>query len=358
MADTFSLITNAGCAPLKQDAENVQERKRAYATHLSRLRAKHQTLLFLLVITGCVCVSCPASIKGQSSAASLVVRRYVSAVQSGDRKTIVNLSYEAQQQISSIKTNNPQALWAKVLKEYYDAQSAAPLDQWADMVALFIPQGAEWRITEARVNHDNERNTVKVYASVSYHSLADSPLVGTAYLKSAILQFDVSSAPLLIVNVVRLTEGDSQWGHIPLMILNARWFAEGLSGSHMHLFAIGGKTPYHWSVQCGSLDLAQDFSGVDGFGIPLNQSNQELIIDSGGHLANLQYPLPCTASIKDADGNTDTVAFSVPKLLTGLVNNYCWARAPWSHRGQGLPYLPIGSCIGKVADFELSKNNQ
>jgi hypothetical protein len=297
-------------------------------------------------------------LKGQSPTASTIVKRYISAVQSGDRKTIADLSFETQQQVSSIKANNPQILWAKVLKEFYAAQSAASPDPSAEAVEQFLPSAAQWRITEARVDKSDGQNKIRVYVSANYPTLEDSPFIGITYLKKSVLQFNLSSNPSLVLNVVRLTEGDLKWDKVRLMIQNARWFADGISGTHLHLFAIGGKTPFKWSAQCGSSDLFQDFSGVDGFGMTLNPSNQELIIDSGRHLADYQYPLPCSATVKDADGSMDSVKFSIPNLMTGLVSNYCWARAPWSHRGQGLPYLPIGECIGQVIDFKLSKNNQ
>jgi len=315
-------------------------------------------ILFLTpIILGFFPFLVPVCVKGQSSAASATVKRYINAVQNGDRKVIIDLSSREQESVSSIKEHNPQILWAKELKRFYDIKAAASLDPSAETVAQFLSPESQWRITEVRVDKNNRQSSIRVYVSANYPKFDDSPFVDTVFLKKSVLEFDLSSNPSLIQNVTHLAEGDSNWGNIPLMILNARWFADGLSGTHLYLFAVGGKSPLKWSTQCGSTDLSQDFSEVDGFGRPLNPNHRELMIESGRRLADHRFPLSCSATVRDAEGNLDTVKLSIPTLDTGLLNNYCWARAPWSHHGQGLPSLRVGNCIGKVIDFEIVKDS-
>lgn len=47
-------------------------------------------------------------------------KKFLTAVQKGDFKTIFDMTYNYQQELSRIKANNPKVLWQKLTTEYYE----------------------------------------------------------------------------------------------------------------------------------------------------------------------------------------------------------------------------------------------
>ena len=54
-----------------------------------------------------------------------VVSRYIVAIQQSDVKTIVDLTLSYQQELQQIKEQNPQALWPKLIDDYYKQKMGA-----------------------------------------------------------------------------------------------------------------------------------------------------------------------------------------------------------------------------------------
>jgi hypothetical protein len=134
----------------------------------------------------------------QTNPGAAVVTRYIKAVQNGDRKTIIDLSNFNQEDINQIKANNPQVLWAKLLKEYYDAHSTGALDPQAQAVQGLVLPSSKWEISETRAGRGQDSvlsdpyNRVQVYVTVDYSTLNDSPLVD-----GGIVGFPITGAKFL-----------------------------------------------------------------------------------------------------------------------------------------------------------------
>ena len=296
------------------------------------------------------------------AAQSSVVAKYIRAFRERDYKTIIDLDYSYQQGVADIKAQNPQVLWPRLLKNYYDtnviALAKTPPQQIGLLQTLILPN-TRWSITETRADHVQEEfggyDRTIVYVSISYPSFDDSPFVDGKFLKETILQIDVNSKSQLVMKLARLPQGDTTWDPTPLMILNASWFADRLAGGLLRVRAIGGKAPFSWAAQCGSVNLADDFAKVDGLGMPVDQHSPELMVKLGSFPENL-FPLHCVATVRDAGAQTETVGMTVPKMFTGVMSSYCWGRLPWSSRGQGLPELPVGSinCLAPMLAIETA----
>ena len=59
-----------------------------------------------------------ADVRAQANAGASVATRYMEALQKGDFKTVIDLSYGYQSEVNQIKAQNPQVLWPKLTKEY------------------------------------------------------------------------------------------------------------------------------------------------------------------------------------------------------------------------------------------------
>jgi len=317
-------------------------------------------LLFLVT-----CVSVFA--QGCSSASAGVAARYIEALQKRDYKTVIDLSSNYQSQVFKMKTDNPETLWGKLIKEYYDTKISAlegkpgywqsygealsgamgdPAQQIRQTQGL-IPPGAKWKITETREGSDR---TI-VYVSVSYPSLDESPFVDGKFLKATILEFDVDPALRLVTGLGRLSQGDTQWD-APLMILNATWRGDRFSGGYISAQAVGGTAPFSWVPQCGSVELAKGLAQYDGFGRPLDPHTSHLVVRFRS-FADKMFPLQCVIAVTDGKGQTNTVGVTVPKMFTGF-NEYCWIRPPWFSRGQGLPSSGNIQCLDPVLAIDTA----
>lgn len=327
-------------------------------------------------------VSLSAPTFAQTNASATVVTRFIQALQGRNYKTVIDLSYQYQSEISAMKAQNPQALWPKLIKEYYDSRLGSldrktasgqnlgealrgmigdPGHDIRSMEGL-LPPGCKSKVTETRADHVKDSiqfggyDRTIVYVMVTYPTIEDAPFVDEKFLKEAILEFDLNSKSQLIMKMGRLPQGDTPWD-APLMIMNTSWqlqqvpFSGQLDG-HLRAEAIGGKSPYIWRPVCGSNDLSKNLTKRDGLGQPIDQRNVPYLMVDLDRFSNNMFPLRCTVTVTDETGKSDTVAMTVPRMLTGF-NAYCYVRAPWFSRGQGRPGQPT-TCIEPVLAAEAA----
>jgi hypothetical protein len=197
-------------------------------------------------------------------------------------------------------------------------------------------------------------NRIKIYITVDYPNLNDSPLVekywgagpvGAKFLKKAIVEFDINAESHFVTQVKRIEDGDIEWDSTAPKIINANWRADALGGGYIVAFSVGGNGPFLWTARCGSMDLSKKF---DQGGSPLDPHSASLQIRLDFRFPDNQFPLPCTFSVTDHDGKSDTTSASVPRMFTGITG-LCWARSPWGQRGQGLFKL---NCQEPVMEFD------
>ncbi len=320
----------------------------------------------------------------QANAGSTVATRYIEALQKADFKTVIDLSYGYQGEVSQIKAQNPQVLWPKLTKDYYDAKIATlankpgfweaymqgmmgdPAQQIRFMQTLMLPN-VKWKVTETRADHVQDSiqfggyDRTIVYITVNYPTLNDSPFVDRKFLKETILEIDVNSKSQLVMTLGRLPQGDTAWD-APLMIMNTSWslsqvpFTGGIDG-HLRAEAIGGKAPYTWTPRCGPVDLSRNLTKRDGLGQPIDQRNVPfLMVDLDAFPRNSAFPQHCTVTVTDGTGQTDTVGMTVPRMVTGLINAYCFVRPPWFSRGQGRPGQPT-TCTEPVLSTDAATSS-
>ncbi len=208
----------------------------------------------------------------QANAGASAATRYIEALQKGDFKTVINLSYGYQGEVAQIKAQNPQVLWPKLTTEYYDAKIATlaskpgfweacmqgmmgdPAQQIRFMQSLLLPN-VKWKVTETR--SDDVQDSIQfggydrtiVYITVNYLTLNDSPFVDGKFIKETILEFDLNTKSQLVMTLGRLPQADTPWD-APLMIMNTSWqlqqvpFANTFDG-HPRAEAIGGQGALH-----------------------------------------------------------------------------------------------------------------
>ncbi len=317
----------------------------------------------------------PQILCAQANAGASVANRYIEALQKGDFKTVIDLSYGYQSEVNQINAQNPQVLWPKLTKEYYDAKIASltnkpgfwesymqgmmgdPSQQIRFMQSLLLPN-VKWKVTETRSDHAQDSiqfggyDRTVVYVTVTYPSLNDSPFVDGKFLKETILEFDLNTKSRLVMTLGRLAQGDTPWD-APLMIMNTSWQLEGLAGTgHLRAEAIGGKAPYTWRPVCGSYDLSGNLTKRDGLGQPIDLRSVPVLMADLARFPNNIFPLRCTVTVTDGAGHSDTVGMTVPRMLTGF-NAFCYVRTPWLSRGQGRPGQPT-TCIEPVLATEAA----
>jgi hypothetical protein len=313
----------------------------------------------------------------QTKAGSGVATRYIEAVQKADFKTVIDLSYSYQAEVAQIKAQNPQALWPKLTKEYYDAKIASfsektdymglylqglqgmtgdPAQQIQFMRNMVLPN-AKWKVTETRTEHVQDSiqfgpyNRTIVYITVTYPTLKGSPFVDGKFLKKTILEFDLNAKVQQVMTVGRVAQGDTPWD-APVTIMNAKWQREGLVGmGGLSAEAFGGKAPYTWKPVCGSYDLSNSI--IDQ---PTNQQiPASLVVNLRQFPTNIAFPLHCSLTITDGSGQSDTVGITVPQMLTG-VNELCYVREPWFSRGQGRPEQS-NMCLNPIKATDTASTN-
>jgi hypothetical protein len=169
------------------------------------------TFLFMFV------VGCDRS-GGQS------VARYIQATQKRDFKTVVDLTYQNQEEIRSIKANNPQSLWPNLIRGYYDSHVSALSSQPA---GLFVPS-CKWTITEKRSGKWGSIPITITYVNLSYPSPAESPIWNMRRLRQGVLAFNVATSGQ-IISIDPVPAGDVFWP-IPTLTSEA---ARDLANSQM-----------------------------------------------------------------------------------------------------------------------------
>jgi hypothetical protein len=138
-------------------------------------------------------------------------KRYLTAAQRKDFKTIIDLTSSFQDSIQNIKRNNPQVLWTKLIGQYYDDQAKNLVH---DPLLTLVPENAQWSITEQRPVGTNQTT---VYATVRYATPADSPIIGQQRLKQGILQLNIFNTTQQVLGVGRVEAADTYW---PIPTLN------------------------------------------------------------------------------------------------------------------------------------------
>lgn len=170
------------------------------------------------------------------SRGALTVSHFIQAIQSKDYKVLVDSSYQYQAELSSIKARNPKVLWPKLETDYYaekTSQLTKSLSYWqaygqtlasmtgdpaSNIRAVFalLPASCKWAISESKTQQVSSVLSgpylqTLVYVTVTYVSLAESPVVDTRPLKQAILAFELRDTRALFLGVSRIPAGDVFW---------------------------------------------------------------------------------------------------------------------------------------------------
>lgn len=164
------------------------------------------------------------------------VSKYIQAYQKGDYKTVIDLADSDQQQIRTIKAQNPKSLWPKLVSDYYSRRTS---ELARGGPGLFRPN-CKWAITEKRPSTTQGWSgqvipITTTYVNFSYPSMADSPIDG-ARLKQIVLAFTVANQSGLLLSVTRVGAGDVFWPIPPLTNDEARELAlNEMSDTALHL---------------------------------------------------------------------------------------------------------------------------
>ncbi len=174
------------------------------------------------------------------------VEKLLSAVQKKDFKTIFDISYYYQMELSQIRSKNPKVLWQKLTTEYYESKKKAFLEQDREDIvksverfgeAMFgfltdpadhiralmnvLKESSKWKIIESKREkhfdqfHGREYDVFVVYTSLSYRTVEESPLIDSKFLKEAILGFMMDAKTGLYMRSARIGKGDVYWGGDP-----------------------------------------------------------------------------------------------------------------------------------------------
>jgi hypothetical protein len=158
------------------------------------------TILLLGVVPLVQCS--PTAAPGGSSG---VAKRYLTAMQHKDFKTVTDLTEACQDTVRDIRKSNPQVLWTRLIAQYYasEAESLAH-----DSLLVLLPPSAQLSITEQRPGGNNQTS---VYATVRYTTPSDSPVLGQNRLKQAILQLTIFNPTQHVVSTNRVEAADVYW---------------------------------------------------------------------------------------------------------------------------------------------------
>jgi hypothetical protein len=263
-----------------------------------------------------------------------VVARYIQAIQKRDFKTVIDLTYQYQQEVAQIKAQNPQVLWPKLIGEYYKNKESTFSQE------ALLPSTCIWTISETRrerrANPENlqQYNQESIYVTADYPSWQDAPLIGNRLLKQTILQFTVEADAQLVLGIARVAAADVYWEE-PFRILNVMWGQNPSLGdmNFTTLFtAVGGIPPFTCAIQVGRLRVNRDC---------YRPNYSDFYVELALKDIGTRPPFPVRVGISDGRGRQDGVVFTVPGFLPGLAGSslyeYCWVRDPWFERGEGKP---------------------
>ncbi len=175
--------------------------------------------------------------QGPASATSVVISRFIKAMQNKDFKTIVDLTYSYQVQLDAIRQQNPRALWERKTQEFYHKKVGTLTQEssfWGNyslgfgtltgdpaqnfrIITSFLPQWSGWQISETRYDTVTNMNLerfaqVTVYVMVEYplkEGMQVPPLLGQKFLKSTMLKFELRSN--LVENVFQVDDLNTFW---------------------------------------------------------------------------------------------------------------------------------------------------
>lgn len=168
--------------------------------------------------------------------------KFLMAVQKKDFKSIFDITYYYQMELSQIKSNNPKVLWQKLTTEYYESKKkvffekkdesltdawilfggelfGTPTDPIENLRALMnlLTPSSKWKVIESRKEKHLDRwsgreyDVYLVYVSLGYKTLDESPLIGSKKLKEAILSFVLDAEKGLYMRSSRAVKGDVYW---------------------------------------------------------------------------------------------------------------------------------------------------
>src|SRR5205823_3401001 len=122
-------------------------------------------------------------------------------------------------EVAKIKAQNPQVLWSKLIGEYYDQQlsnlrqrsqgfwqayagvlSGDPAQGVRETMS-YLPQDAQWTMTETRTQNAGPASASATYVTVRYPSLDTAPLVQSNLLMETMLEFQTRGSPPLVTDV-------------------------------------------------------------------------------------------------------------------------------------------------------------
>jgi len=156
-----------------------------------------------------------------------VPRVFLSAVQSRDFQTVVDLTAFWQDEIADIKARNPKALWEEAVgayrkgkitalseskpgywREYGEALRGLMGDPIGDIRGLsrLLPGSARWTINEARANGSR----IICYVAIDYPDISEAPVAGSQLLRRTIVEL-VCDSRGLFVSARQLQDGNAFW---------------------------------------------------------------------------------------------------------------------------------------------------
>lgn len=291
------------------------------------------------------------------------LEKFLTAVQKKDFKTIFDNTYYYQMELSKIKSNNPKSLWQKLTTEYYESKKKAlfkeekesltdawirfggnlfdtptdPIENIRALMSLLNPPN-KWKLLETKNERRtdqwdlSQRDVFVVYVSLNYNTVENSPLIDSKLLKETIISFDMDAKTGLYMRSNRVGRGDVYWDKVPFKILNISWDAEGLfRGLDLDIKVIGGLPPFTSVTKCGGW-IIEKMEQAN-----VTSRNDSVFINLRARFPDEYFPLQCIVSVTDKSGQIDTATFTVPEMLTGPLNPFCWIANPWYQWGQGQP---------------------
>jgi len=296
------------------------------------------------------------------------VEKFLKAVKEKDFKTIFAATYYYQMKLSEIKSSNPKVLWEKLTTEYYESEKNAVIkgekkssffgstshftfiiEPTKDIRALMntLNTPCKWKVIETTrklmpdVFSGRQYDVFKVYVSLNYPKIDESPLINGKLLKKRIWSLYIDAKTGLYIKYYYLEKGDVYWENVPLRVLSVSWSADSLMGLNpLKIRGIGGVPPYHSTTKYGNCIIeklgrvSKPFFG-DNTTIFINVGRggewmgfKNCIEGSGG-----SFPLKFTISLSDKSGQRDVASFTVPEVFGA----YSWVANPWYKWGQGYP---------------------
>ncbi len=201
---------------------------------------KHIMMSAVLLIILVLSVAC-----GQTNPVKQV-KKFLTGVQKQDFKSIFDISYYYQTELSQITSNNPKVLWPKLTTEYYESKKNAlfrqkkesltnvwirfsgeffgtPTDPVENIRALMdlLAPSPKWKVIESKKEKQfdmwegRQYDVYVVYVSLNYKTVEESPLIGSKVLKEATLGFVLDAKTGLYMRSSRVEKGDVYWELLP-----------------------------------------------------------------------------------------------------------------------------------------------